>query len=137
MEERSILILNKEQIEQILFEYYFSEYDERIKEQILKSLKLNYKITIQYVVTETIKTIKFILKYKIPIDSLDNFVHNEIILSLNDLNNIINEKLSNEEYKVDRAYIDSGFSLSDKRLKCIKYYLKKNEKVKTKKKGWR
>lgn len=145
MKERATLILNEEQIKRILFYYYIattpasSEMDEEIDEEMLNDLKFESKI----IYNKKGMHIDFILTYKDQIESLDADVEKEIIISIEDLNNIINKRLAEEEYEIDTLEehlsnnVNSVEPSAIRDFKYIKYNLKKKQKVKTKKKGWR
>ena len=139
MKERATLVLSEEQIKNILASYYLSNIDLKTNEQIIKSLRLDYKI----ITKKTGMNIDFILTYEKKIESLDVDINKEFVVSIEDLNNIINEKFAEEGYEIDslEEHLRSESNPAERTgvsdFKYIKYNLKKNEKVKIKKKGWR
>jgi len=145
MKESATLILNEEQIKRILFYYYIattpasSEMDEEIDEEMLNDLKFESKI----IYNKKGRHIDFILTYKNQIESLDADVEKEIVVNIDDLNNIINQRLTEEKYEIDslEEHLSTEFNQGERTFensfRYIKYNLKKKEKVKTKKKGWR
>lgn len=138
MTERATLILSDEQIKNILASYYLSDIDLNTNEQIIKSLELSYKI-----ITKKIgMTIEFILAYKKNVKLVGD-INKEFVISIEDLNDIINEQLAEEGYEVFsmEEHLSSNKNSVEPSVirdaKYIKYNLKKKQKVKTKKKGWR
>jgi len=132
MEERLILRFNCEQIEKILFEYYFG--DNKNKEQISKTLKMDYKIINRKLICTTITDITFILSYEEQVGTITR----QFIIELQDLNKIINEKFASQGFEID--YMEENIdhrldSQQKKKLNGLKYNLKRKEEVKVKKKG--
>ena len=139
MKERATLILSEEQIKKILFFHYLAELDSKTNDDIFNNLEFVSKIKYDRKGTH----ISFILEYKKHIESFDGNITKEFIVSIEDLNNIINERLIEEEYEIESLeehLLTDENSIEPsaiRNFKYIKYNLKKKQKVKTKKKGWR
>ena len=139
MEEYAILNLDQSRIENILFEYFFKGYGPSGRAKIQPTFKVECNVKNKIGLVFSAKSVEFILEYYTPVDSLNGAICNKINLSLRDFNNIINEIVSSDGYEIDYLDIKSINDYSDKKEKFayVEYKLKKKEKVKTKKKGWR
>ena len=138
MEEYAILNLDHSRIEKILFEYYFKDYGPAGKEKIGKTFHVECNVKNKIGLISLTKSVEFLAEYYTPVDSLAGAICEKIAFSLTDFNNIINEIVGIHGYKIDYLEIESKNNSNDKEvLDCLKYNLKKKEKVKTKKKGWR
>ena len=140
MEERATIVLYHKDIEEILFDYYFGESHPEVKKQIENTGKMLCSIKEKKGLVTTKTYIDFILMYRMPIKSLGKDITEEIDVSLTDLWDIINEKISNQGYEIDdvedNLIYGFGENSSD-RLNFLTFHLKKKEKVKTKKRGWK
>lgn len=140
MEESASIVLYYKDIEDILFNYYFEDSDLETIKQIKNTRQMLCNIKTKNGVLKTAHYINFTLMYRKSIESLNKDITEKIDVSLTDLWNIINEKISDKGYEIDD--IDSKFIYpfgenSVKRLEFITFHLKKKENVKTKKRGWR
>ena len=140
MEERATLTLNSEEIKNILFKHYFGDYFDNVKEKIIETLIMDYKIVNENQFGKIRKNIYFIIKYEKQLATLDKSITREIIIDLKELTNIINDKISNEGYEIATLRENIMYGTKDNskdKLNFITYNLKKKEKVKTKKRGWK
>lgn len=138
MEESASIVLYYKDIEKILFDYYFGESHPTIKQQIEETGKMLYDIKTKKGLVTTKTYINFTLMYDKTIESLGKKMTEKINVSLTELCNIINEKISDQGYEIcdiDDNLIYSFGKNTKSDLNFITFYLKNKEKVKTKKKG--
>ena len=69
MKEKATLLLEPTQIENILFEHLFGSYDERTKNQIANTFKIEYKVTNKVGLISHAKSVNFVLEYYTPVES--------------------------------------------------------------------
>lgn len=132
MEERGNLNLDRKTLKSILCNNYI-KMDYKINQEVYDTAELEIKFL---EIKEHKKVVQFIIKYIKTIDSLSLPIVKEYIISQDELNNIINDNLSSEGYEIDT--FDYDVDKNDKSfLNSIEYKLKKKEKVKTKKRGWK
>ena len=138
MTESASIVLWRKDIEDILFDYYFGKSHPNIKKQIEETGKMYCSIkTKKGLITEK-RYIDFTLMYEIIVESLGKSIKEQKTVSLTELWNIINEKISDKGYEID--YIEDNLTYgfdenTEPGLNFITFYLKKKENVKTKKKG--
>ena len=140
MQESASIELYYNDIEDVLFKYYFKASDSETKKQIENTGKMLCNIKTKKGLVTTKKYIDFKLIYQSPIESLECSITEQIDVSLTELCDIVNETISDRGYEIDE--IDDnliyGFGEnSSDRLNYLTFYLKKKEQVKTKKKGCR
>lgn len=138
MEESASIVLYYKDIENILFDYYFDESHPEIKKQIENTGKMLCNIKTKKGIVTTKRYINFILMYERPIKSLGHSMTVKKDVTLTDLWNIINEKISDNGYEIDEVDDNLIYGLqesSSDRLNFLTFHLKKKEKVKTKKRG--
>ena len=81
MKERATITLEPPQIEKILFEHYFGSYDEKTKQQISNTFKMEYKVTNKIGLMSYSKSVEFVLEYYTKADFFEGSICKEIILS--------------------------------------------------------
>ena len=138
MKERTTLSLDYEEIKNILFKHYFGEYFDNVKEKIVETLIMDHRIVNENHFGKIRKNIYFTIRYQNQLATLGKSVIREIVIDLKELTNIINDKISNEDYEIETLTENICYGLkgnSKDKLNFITYNLKKKEKVKTKKKG--
>ena len=136
MKEKATFTLGIEQIREILTDYYFKNVDKKIMNKIQFSYEVIRKDCFVTIKNQVI----FVIKYSEYIESLGNSITKELVITEKDLNNIINEKLSNEGYQIDTLDMDIvAISKSEDKygIKSITYILNEKEKAKIKRKGWK
>lgn len=135
MEEKTTLTLDYKAIKNILAKHYFW-IDYQTKEESYDTTNLEIKFIEK---GRTKKIAQFILTYEKIIDPLSSPIKKQYIISQDDFNNIIDQNLLNEGYKIDdfEYMIRYGLNNGATMLNCIKFKLKKREKTKTKTRGWR
>ena len=138
MEESASIVLDYKDIENILFDYYFGLYTPEAKKQVDETGKMLCNIKTKKGLLKTERSYNFILMYEKPIKSLEHSMTVKKDVTLTDLWNIINEKISDNGYEIDEVDDNLIYGLqesSSDRLNFLTFHLKKKEKVKTKKKG--
>ena len=97
MEQKETLIIYERELKSILAKHYFWV-DYQTKEDCYKSTSLE----LRYSNLENDKNkIQFILKSDKKLDSFDNPVKKQFIITKNEVINIINEKLFNDGYEIE------------------------------------
>jgi len=97
MKQKETLVIYKEELKSILAKHYFWV-DYQTKEDCYKTTSLE----IRYADLENDKNkIQFILKNDKKLDSFDNPVKKQFIITKNEVINIINEKLFNDGYEIE------------------------------------
>ena len=135
MKENASIVLYRKEIEDILFDYYFKEcgIDSKKRDE---TIEVNYNIESKTGVLKTTTKIEFEFNYKQTIESLT--INRKLTVTLQDLCDIINEKISNEGYEIDNVTDNLIYGFEDDakpNLNFLTFNLKKKEKVKTKMKG--
>jgi hypothetical protein len=138
MKESASIVLWHKDIEDILFKYYLGDSHPKIKKQIEETGKMYCNIKTKKGLLNDKRYIDFTLMYEIINESLGKVITKQITVSLTELWNIINETIAYQGYEID--YIEDnliyGFDENTKPgLNFITFHLKKQENVKTKKKG--
>lgn len=135
MKESTSIVLYRKEIEDILFDYYFKECGIDTKNRD-KNINLIYNIESKTGVLKTTTKIEFEFNYKQTVESL--IINRKFIITLSDLCDIINEKISSEGYEIDNVTDNLIYGFEDNakpNLNFLTFYLKKKEKAKTKMKG--
>lgn len=138
MKESASIVLYRKDIEDILFDYYLGNSHPKIKKQIEETGKMYCSIKDKKGIVTTKRYIDFTLMYEIIVENLGKPITEQITVSLTELWNIVNEKISDKGYEIDEINetLKYGFGEETKpELFFITFYLKKKENVKTKKKG--
>ena len=135
MEQKETLIINNEELKSILAKYCFWQ-DYQTKEDCCMSTSLQIETKDK---KNNQSDIQFILKYEKKLDSFNEPLRKEYVITKNEVINILNENLLNDGYKIDDfdCNIINGLNCSNKKLNFISLELKKIEKEKTKKRGWK
>lgn len=136
MEENETLRINGEELKCILAKHYFWV-DFQSKQECYDTTSLEFKFENEQV---DHRKIQFVLKYDKKIDSFDQPIKRQYIITKDEVIDIINKKLSKHGYRIDDfdCNVTYGRHNNDKDvLNFIVLNLRKKGLIKTKKRGWK
>ena len=107
MEEKETLVIYKKELKSILAKHYFW-IDYQTKEECYDTTCLE----LDYIEKNNDKKMQFILKYKKKIDSFEEPIKKQLIISETEVINIINENLFNEGYQIENFNFNISYGIN-------------------------